>query len=293
MCVEPDEVIASVTFASVPVAKVCVEVERPFNEVTPPEVTLILVVLVTPFTVEVRIFVEVAKLILLVVDEATIPASDVVEVTPFTSDTKFVPEVERVLLPITEEVATTPLMVVVSTLPVNDCENELMMLAAADAIPFTVEVMVFTKEVSTFEVTAVVVAATPFTVEVIVLPEVVAVLVVGATRDDVAVQTGTPPTIESTVPFAPGAVGAATFDALPTKILPSASGILGSTEKVVVPSVVVPFTVRLLFKKRFVPVALPKRRLVKFASVEKRLVVVALTKEIFVPLAVLKLKFVV
>ena len=110
----------------------------------------------------------------------------------------------------------------------------------------------------------------------------VAVLVVGATSDDVAVHVGTPPTIESTVPFAPGAVGVATFDALPTKILPRARGILGSTENVVVPSVVVPFTVRLLFKKRFVPVALPKRRLVKFASVEKRLVVVALVVVEFV-----------
>ena len=145
-----------------------------------------------------------------------------------------------------------------------------MIEAAAEAIPLTVEVKVLTSEVKTFDVTDVVVATTPLTVVVIVLPEVEAVLVVGATRDDVAVHVGTPPTIESTVPFAPGAVGDATPDPLPTKILPRARGILGSTENVVVAKVDVPFTVRSLFKKRFVPVALPKRRLVMFAKVDVR-----------------------
>jgi len=215
-----------------------------------------------------------------------------------------------------------------------------MMFAAAEAIPFTVEVSELTSEVKTFEVTADVVAATPLTVVVIVLPEVVAelvvddatmpasdvvevtpftfevstvpevesafeftdvvvltipltvevttfaaevmVFVVGVMSDDVATHVGTPATIERTVPAAPGAYGAATFDAFPTKMLPSASGRLGRTEKVVVANVDVPLTVKLLFKKRFVPVALPKRRLVMFARVEKKLVVVALVVVLFV-----------
>jgi hypothetical protein len=223
----------------------------------------------------------------------------------------------------TDDVAETPLMVVVRTFPVRFCVNELMMFAAVEAMPFTVDESVFASDVKIFEVTAVVVATTPFTVDERMLPEVVAELVVGPTSDDVAVHVGTPPTIERMVPFAPGAYGVAIFDASPMRRLPSARGILGRTENVVVPSVVVPFTVRLLFKKRFVPVALPKKSEVKFASVEKRLVVVAfaavklvtkelvevelvvvrfctkpfvvvaLTVDIFVPLAVLKPKFVV
>ena len=119
--VEPDEVIAKVMFASVPVANVCVEVERPFNEVSPAvPLAMMLVVLMTPFTFDVRMFVDVAKLILFVVEEATMPASDVVEVTPFTLETRFAPDVVSVLFPITLLVAETPLIVVVRTLPVND-----------------------------------------------------------------------------------------------------------------------------------------------------------------------------
>ena len=156
------------------------------------------------------------------------------------------------------------------------------MVAAAEAIQFTVEVRELTSEVRTFEVTDEVVAATPLTVVVMTLPEVVAELVVADTSVDVATHVGTPPTTERTVPFAPGAYGVATLPALPTKMLPRARGILGSTENVVVAKVEVPLTVRLLFKKRLDPVALPKMRLVKFARVEKRLVVVAFVAVKFV-----------
>ena len=102
------------------------------------------VVATTPFTVVVIVLPEVVAE--LVVDDATMPASDVVEVTPLTFETRFVPDVERpfeltavvvdttpftsvvitlplevsVLLPMTDEVAETPLMVVVRTLPESD-----------------------------------------------------------------------------------------------------------------------------------------------------------------------------
>jgi len=218
---------------------------RPLSEVSPPALATILVVARTPFTSLVRILVVV--------------------------------EYVSVLFPITEDVADTPLIVVVRTFPVRDCVNELMMFAAADAIPFTVEVKVLSTDVKRFELIAVVVESTPFTFEVRMFADDERVLVVELVTPsvDVATHVGTPPTTERIVPFVPGAVGVATLLALPTKILPSASGILGSTEKIVVPRVVVPFTVRLFERERFVPVALPKKSDVKFASVEKRLVVVA------------------
>ena len=107
------------------------------------EVTAV-VVAATPLTVVVIVLPEVVAE--LVVDDATMPASDVVEVTPLTFETRFVPDVERpfeltavvvdttpftsvvitlplevsVLLPMTDEVAETPLMVVVRTLPESD-----------------------------------------------------------------------------------------------------------------------------------------------------------------------------
>ena len=117
--VEPDDVMARVTFASVPVANVCVVVERPLSDAIPEPLALIVVVLTTPFTVEVRMLVVVAKLIEFVVDEATILVSDVVDVTPFTADTRSVPEVVSEFDPMTLLVAETPLIVVVRTLPVR------------------------------------------------------------------------------------------------------------------------------------------------------------------------------
>lgn len=271
---------------------------REKTDVTGAVPAIMLVVLTTPFTVEVSVFVDVAKLIVFVVAPAIAPVRDVVLVTPFTFDTKSVPDVESVLLPITEDVAETPLIVVVRTFPERDCVNELIIFEAADAIPFTVVVNVFASEVKMFEVTVVVVACTPFTFVVKTLPDVVAPFVVPLTIPSVEVAThvGTPETIESTDPSAPGAVGCATFDAFPTRIFPSASGRVGSTENVVAPSVVVPFTVKLLFNKRFVPVALPNKSDVKLASVENKFVVVAFaatkfcTKE-FVDVELVVLKF--
>jgi hypothetical protein len=121
VCVEPDDVIVRVIFASVPVAKFCVEVEIPLRDVRPdPPLAIILVVAMIPFTLLVRMFVDVAKLMLFVVDDATIPTSEVLAITPFTFDVMTFPVEESVLFEITVVVAETPLMVVVRTFPVND-----------------------------------------------------------------------------------------------------------------------------------------------------------------------------
>ena len=130
-------------FAAAEAIPFTVEVSELTSEVKTFEVTAD-VVAATPLTVVVIVLPEVVAE--LVVDDATMPASDVVEVTPLTFETRFVPDVERpfeltavvvdttpftsvvitlplevsVLLPMTDEVAETPLIVVVKTLPVND-----------------------------------------------------------------------------------------------------------------------------------------------------------------------------
>lgn len=210
----------------------------------------------------------------------------VVLVTPFTSLVSMPVPVakEIVLFEMTVLVASTPLIVVVSTLPVKDCVKEFMMLAATEAMPFTVAVSVLASDVRTFEVIDVVVATIPFTVDVIILSVVEAVFVISEATpsDDVATQVGVPFIICNTVPVAPGENADAIFETFPTSKLPNASGIFGRTEKVVVLNVVVPVTVRSFRIEIFVPVALPKIKLSKFALVENKFVVVAFVATRFV-----------
>ena len=77
-------------------------------------------VAITPFTVVVKVLEAPLRVKVLVVEEANSPLTDVVDITPLTLETRLDPEVVNVLLEITLLVATTPLTVVVSVLPVND-----------------------------------------------------------------------------------------------------------------------------------------------------------------------------
>ena len=80
----------------------------------------ILVVATFPFTVEVKSPVPVAYVTRLVVLLATRLVKSVVVATPFTVEVSIDPDVPSTLEEMTEEVATTPLMLVVSTLPESD-----------------------------------------------------------------------------------------------------------------------------------------------------------------------------
>jgi len=137
---------------------------RPLSEVSPPALATILVVARTPFTSLVRILVVV--------------------------------EYVSVLFPITEDVADTPLIVVVSTLPVNTCVNELMIEAKVEVIPFTIVERKLVDEVATFEVIAEVVEMIPFTFEVRMFADDERVLVVEAIGMTILVVATLPFTVE-------------------------------------------------------------------------------------------------
>ena len=94
----------------------------------------------------------------------------------------------------------------------------MMMFAATEAIPFTVEVSELAIEVKIFDVIAVVVATTPSTVEVMMLPEVEAVLVVDATMPAKLVVVATPLTVD--VSIAPESESAFEFTAVVVPITP-------------------------------------------------------------------------
>ena len=112
------------------------------------------------------------------------------------------------------------------------------MVAAAEAIPFTVEVRELTSEVRTFEVTDEVVAATPLTVVVMTLPVVVAEFVVDeATIPERSVVVAIPFTIE--VRMVPEAESAFEFTAVVVDVTPFTSEVMTFPAEV---SVLLPMT---------------------------------------------------
>jgi hypothetical protein len=108
------------------------------------------VVATFPFTIEVNVnvFVLVETVKLLLVLDATRFVRSVLVATPFTEVVRVVPFVEIPFEDITEVVATTPLTVLVSTFPVTDCVNELMMLATVEVIPLMIVCRTFPVEVA-------------------------------------------------------------------------------------------------------------------------------------------------
>ena len=132
-CTNVEKILLAVRFWAVVV---------PFNLI--PVSSLIVVVVATPFTVEVRVLVEVANDKLLVVPAAIALASEVVAVIPFRVDDSTTPEVERTLE---------------------------LMIEVDEATPFTLVVMMLAEEETAFDEMTELVAVTPLMVVVKVLPD--------------------------------------------------------------------------------------------------------------------------
>jgi hypothetical protein len=137
-----------------------------FVDVATVFVFIILDVALFPFTTDVNVFVaEVNELLVL---DATRFVRSVLVATPFTEVVRVVPLVEIPFEDITEVVATTPFTVLVSTLPVTLCVNELMMFATDEVIPLIIVCRTFPVEVATEVLIILEEEVTPLTFDVIV-----------------------------------------------------------------------------------------------------------------------------
>ncbi len=152
----------------------------------------IIVLVDTPFTIEISVFVVVEKVRAFTVDEATRfvrsvlvdtpfmmlvsmePETDrvfeftilLVDITPFTDEVAMLPPVVNELLEITDVVETTPFTVLVKTFPKTDCVNEFINKIMSEEIPFIifVNVLLVVDTVLLFIKFVLVVDSFPFTV---------------------------------------------------------------------------------------------------------------------------------
>jgi phage-related holin len=120
----------------------------------------IVVVVVSPFTIDVRRLVEVEY------ERVLVFTAVVVDTTPFTLEVIVLPDEEIELFEITLVVAITPFTLVVKVLPVTDWVKELMILDTLDDIPFTMVWKRFAEEEETLVLITVVVDTLSFTLEV-------------------------------------------------------------------------------------------------------------------------------
>jgi hypothetical protein len=118
------------------------------------------VVAITPLTFRVRRFVAVAYERFVVVVAAISEASEVVATTPLTVVvmTPVLVAYETVFPVMIDEVAETPLIVVVKTLPREDCVKVSIIFTIAEETPFTIVVKVFVEVETEFVITTVAVA---------------------------------------------------------------------------------------------------------------------------------------
>jgi hypothetical protein len=122
----------------------------------------IVVVVVSPFTIDVRRLVEVEY------ERVLVFTAVVVDTTPFTLEVIVLPDEEIELFEITLVVAITPFTLVVKVLPVTDWVKELMILDTLDDIPFTMVWKRLLDEEDTLELMIEVEEENPFTKDMIV-----------------------------------------------------------------------------------------------------------------------------
>lgn len=157
-----------------------------------------------PLTVEARVklLVEVEIVKKLVVPVLITDCKSVVVETPFTVEVKTVPEILRPFEVIIELVATTPLIVVVKMLLLADWVKLLMIFVIPEDIPFTITSKKLLEEEAVLLLIIVLVPITPFTFEDNILLDEVKLLVVVGNSPKIEVVEITPLILEVRTPEA-------------------------------------------------------------------------------------------